>query len=196
MRVSGIGPGDRGRCFGVQATLAGAVLLFAPGAHAEARAEAEFEQPGVFQVVQSATIDHPLLVLPGKSMAGVASVDGWRLSAAEEGGFRVYRAVRGDRVRTLRVALSAPRHVAFNPAAGRFERLAQNVRVELRDPGALDRVVEAAGGTGGKAYPLLGFALVHLPAGADPVSAARSIRELPVVVSARLTVRGARRKPR
>lgn len=156
----------------------------------------EAEEPAAFEIVRSATIDHPLLVLPRKSLAGVASADGWRLSATEEDGFRVYRATRGDRVRTARVATSSLRHVAFNPAAGRFERLAQNLRVELRDPGALDRVVDAAGGTGGKDYPLLGFALVHLPPGADPVTAARSVRELHVVVSARLMVRGPRRKPR
>ncbi|MCY4532790.1 MAG: hypothetical protein OXC84_10750 [Gammaproteobacteria bacterium] len=170
--------------------LAGTALMLGVGTGAEV------DEQDAFKIIQSATIDHPLLVLPRNSVAGVASVDGWLLSATEQNGFRVYRAARSDRVHTVRVAVSAPSHVAFNPATSRFERLAQNVRVELRDPGALDRVVEAAGGTGGKAYPLLGFALVHLPAGADPVSAARSIRELPVVVSARLTVRGPRRKPR
>ena len=188
------GTGFRARIRGIRlralSVFAGAVLLSAGGAHAEV------EEPGAFGIVRSATVDHPLLVLPRQSAAGVASADGWRLSATEEDGFRVYRAMRGDRVRMVRVAASAPSRVAFNPAAGRFERLAQNVRVELRDPGALDRVVEAAGGTGGKAYPLLGFALVHLPAGADPVEAARSVRELPVVASARLTVRGPRRRPR
>ena len=179
-----------GAPFGVRAALAGAVLLLGVGTGAEA------DETGAFEIVRSATVDHPLLVLPRRSAAGAASADGWRLSATEEDGFRVYRAARGDRVRTVRVAASMPRHVAFNPAAGRFEHLAQSVRVELRDPGALDRVVEAAGGSSGKAYPLLGFALVHLPAGADPVSAARSIMELPVVASARLIVRGPRRKPR
>lgn len=156
----------------------------------------EIAEPGAFQVFRSATIDHALFVLPDESAAGAASVDGWRLSATVEDGFRVYRAARGERVHTARVALSAAHQVAFNPAASRFERLARNLRVELRDPAALDRVVEAAGGTGGKAHPLLGFALVHLPAGADPVSAAAAVEGLPDVVSVRLTVRGPRREPR
>lgn len=151
---------------------------------------------GTFEVTRSATIDHPLIVLPRQSHAGEADADGWLLSVKEEDGFRFYQATRGDRVHTARVALSSQRHIAFNPATSRFERLTPNVRVELRDLSALDQVVEAVGGTSGKAYPLLGFAIVHLPAGADPVRAAQSIRKLPVVVNAWLTVKGPRRTPR
>lgn len=186
-----------------QAIFAGAVFVFSAGSGAEVSAQdraeavaAESEEQAAFAITLAETVDHPLLVLPRRSAEGEGSVDGWRLSATVEDGFRVYRATRGDRIHTARVALSSPRQVAFNPATSRFEHLAQNLRVELRDPQALDRVVEAAGGTGGKAYPLLGFALVHLPAGADPVGALRSVRELPVVVSARLTVRGPKREPR
>ena len=157
---------------------------------------AEVKKRGEFEITRAATIDHPLVVLPIQSDTGESDADGWLLSAKEEDGFRIYQATRGDRVHTARVALSSLRHMAFNLATSRFEHLAPNVRVELRDPSALDQVVEAAGGTGGKAYPLLGFALVHLPADADPVSAAQSIRELPVVVNAWLTVKGPKREPR
>lgn len=175
-----------------RAALAGVALLL------NAVAGAQLDGPGAFDVIPSATIDHTLLVLPNRAEAtGTAAAGGWYLSAAVEDGFRVYRAARGDRTRSLRVALSAPqRRVAFNPSTGRFETLSQNVRVELRDFGELDRVVAAAGGAGGKVYPLLGFALVHLPTGADPVAAAQTIANLPGVVSARLTVRGPRREPR
>ena len=175
-----------------RAALAGAALLM------NAVAVAQFDAPGAFNVTPAATIDHRLLVLPNRAeTAGMAVADGWYLSAAVEDGFRVYRASRGERTQSLRVALSAPqRHVAFNPATGRFETLSQNVRVELGDFGELDRVVAAVGGSGGKVYPLLGFALVHLPADADPVAVAQTIANLPGVVSARLTVRGPGREPR
>lgn len=182
-----IGPAAQWR-----AVIAGAALLLSGGAYAQAAG------PGALHVTSSATIDFPLLVLPNRPDAtGDASAGGWSLSATEENGFRVYRASRGGRAYSMRVALSGPqRHVAFNPVARRFETLALNVRVELRDFGGLGRVVSAAGGTGGKAYPMLGFALVHLPAGADPAAAAQTIAGLPGVVSARLMVRGPKRKPR
>lgn len=186
--MSGSRSNGRGARSCRRAMLVGAVLLVGTGA------EAQDARP--FEIMRAATVDDPLLVLPRESTEGAASADGWRLSATEEDGFRVYRAARGGRVHTARVSLSVPRHLAFNPATSRFERLAQNVRVELRDPSALGQVIEVAGGTGGKAFPLLGFALVHLPADADPVLALRSIQDLPVVVSARLNVKGAKREPR
>lgn len=156
----------------------------------------EIEDRGLFEITRASTVDYPLLVLPMLSVEGADITGGWRLSATEEAGFLVYRATRGGREHSVRVALSAPRRVAFNPDKERFERLAQNLRVELRDAYALDEVVEAAGGTGGKAYPYLGFALVHLPAESDPVRAAASVRALPAVADVRLTVKGPKRKPR
>lgn len=154
------------------------------------------EKQADFAVTRSATIDHPLLVLPRRSIEGFVDADGWRLSAIDEEEFRVYRASRGERVHTAKVAFSSHERLAFNPATSRFERLSHNLRVELRDPDALDQIVDTAGGTGGKAYPLLGFALVYLAAEIDPVKAADSIREMPAVSNVRLTVRGPKRVPR
>lgn len=156
----------------------------------------ETDETPAFAVQRTATIDHPLLVLPRASADGEARVDDWQLSVTIEDDVRVYRATRGDRVHTHRTPLAMPQHVAFNPDTSRFERLAQNLRVELSDPDALEYVIETAGGTGGKAFPLLGFAYVHLPADADPVRALQSIKDLSVVVSVRLTVKGPKRVPR
>ena len=169
-----------------RAAMAAAALLLS------SVAGAQIDRTGAFALIPAATVEHPLLVLPnGAQATGTAAADGWYLSAAVEDGFRVYRATRGERTQSLRVALSAPpRHVAFNPATGRFATLALTVRVELRDDGDLDRVVEAAGGTGAKAYPMLGFALVHLPAGADPVAAAQAAQAVPGVISAGSTSGG------
>ena len=158
--------------------------------------DAETKERDTFEVTPLASIDYPLLVFPNQSEVGETSAAGWILSAREEDGFRVYQAMRGDRVYTTRIALSMKRHVAFNPATSRFEDLSQSVRVELRNTNALKRVVETVGGTSGKVYPLLGIALVHLPANVDPVRATQTIRELPEVVDAWVTVKGARREPR
>lgn len=156
----------------------------------------DIEASDAFQITIGTTIDHTLLVLPRRSQSGETSTFGWHLSVTNEDGHRIYRANRGEKSHATHVLQSTKQNVAFNPVTSRFERLAQNIRVELRDPAALDRIVEAAGGTGGRVYPLLGFALVHLPAHADPVSTATKIQELPEVVNAWLTVRGPKREPR
>ncbi len=156
----------------------------------------ETDETPAFAVQRTATIDHPLLVLPRASADGEARVDDWQLSVTIENGVRIYRAKRGDRVHTHRAPLVMQRYVAFNPDKSRFEELAKNLRVELSDSDALEYVIETAGGTGGKAYPLLGFAYVHLPADADPFRALQSIKDLSVVVSVRLTVKGPKIVPR
>lgn len=172
----------------VCAALLVATLVMAQNAENTARTE--------FEVTRAATVDHQLLVLPTRSVEGSTSVDGWRLSTAASDGMRVYRAERGDRLHTKHVAISSRSRIAFNPDTSRFERLAQVLRIELNDPSALDAVVKAAGGTNGKAYPLLDFAFVYLPADVDPVQAANAIRAMPAVANVRLTIKGPRREPR
>ncbi len=149
-----------------------------------------------FQITIAETIDHPLLVLPKHSRMGEASAFGWRISVMEKDEHRIYFAKRGKKLHSYRVLQSQSQNLAFNPTTGRFESLVQSVRVKLRDPDALDRVIEAAEGTGGKAYPQLGFALVHLPNDADPVTIAKRIKERPEVINAWLIVKGPKRVPR
>lgn len=153
---------------------------------------------GGLQIRRADTIDHALLILPSDARAiGFATLDGWRLSADEQDGFRVYRASKGDRDYIKRVALGTPnRRYAFNPKKARFEQLAQSVRVELSHQDLLEGIVRSAGGTGSKAYPMLGFALVHLSAEANPVQAAAAIQSMSGVLDARVMVRGPKRRPR
>ena len=82
------------------------------------------------------------------------------------------------------------------PKRNRFELLSPGLRVELADDGLLGQVVAAAGGTGGKAYPRLGFAIVHLSPQANPVDAAHAIEAMPGVIDVRLMTEGPRRVPR
>ncbi len=144
--------------------------------------------------LSAATVDRPLLVFSTDAQtSGTEMRDGLRLGMAVEDGFRVYRVTRRGRTHMMRVALDErPRHVAFDPQSARFEVLSPSLRVELRDYGQLPQVVEAAGGTGGKVYDLLGFALIHLPVEVNPAQAAAAIADLSAVISARVKVRGPR----
>ena len=83
--------------------------------------------------------------------------------------------------------------MAFDPRRNRFERLSHSLRIELEDDGRLDQIVAAVGG---KAYPMLGFAIVQLSPQDNPVDAARALEALPGVLDVRLMVEGPRRVPR
>ena len=63
--------------------------------------------------------------------------------------------------------------------------LGPTLRVELCDYDLLPETVRAACGTGSTVLELLGFAVVHLPAEANPVTAKESVERLPGVLSAR-----------
>ena len=176
--------------------------LFAAGALAAALgAHAADEETGTGDrspaVVRSATIDGPAYVIASGADTGATEIDGVLLSVETADGFRVYRASRDGLTRTVRVAQDGPpRHLAYDPKRHRFKRLAPSLRVELADDRLLPSVVEAAAGTGGKAFPLLGFAVVHLPPESDPAAALRSVESMPGVIDVKLRIRGARREPR
>ena len=168
-------------------------LAFLAGTHAAAQA------PGApLHVMRAATLERPLLVMStGAEAPGEVYVDAVRIRVAVEDGVRVYRVFNRGVTRTLHVALdAAPRYVAFDPERNRFQLLSRSLRVELEDDGLLDQVVAAVGGTGSKAYPTLGFAIVQLPPLADPAAAARLIEALSGVTDVRLRVRGTPRVPR
>ena len=150
------------------------------------------------QIMRSQTLERPLLVMPTHTSApGQAYVGDIRIEVAIEDEFRVYRVFHGGITRVLQVPLDAsPRYAAFDPERNRFESLSPSLRVELQDYGLLDQVVAASGGIAGKAYPMLGFAIVQLPPQANPVDAANAIEALPGVVDARLMVEGPHRVPR
>ena len=168
------------------------VLLCLPAARTVAQGRA-----APLRVMRAATLERPLLVMPsGASAPGEVYVDGVRIRLAVEGGFRVYEALHAGVTRTLHVPLDAAlRYVAFDTARNRFELLAPALRVELEDVDLLDEVIAAAGGTGGKAYPLLGFAIVNLPPQADPVDAADALDAVPGALDVRLMISGRIRVP-
>ena len=170
-----------------------AALLLVSGARTGAQ-----EHNAPLNVVRSTTLDRALLVLPADvSAPGEAIVDYLRLQVAIEDGFLVYRILHGGVTRTLHVALDAPRpYAAFDPERNRFETLSPSVRVELEDYELLDRIIAAVDGVGGKAYPMLGFAIVELALDANPLDAVHVIETLPGVVDVRLMIEGPHRVPR
>ena len=153
---------------------------------------------GPLRVVRWTSQERPVLVMStGTSAPGEAYVDGVRIRVAVEGDFRVYQAFHDGATRTLHVALDAvPRYAAFDTERNRFELLSASLRVELEDDALLDDVIAAAGATGGKAYPMLGFAIVQLPSQVNPADAAGDIQSLPGVVDAQVMIEGRPRVPR
>lgn len=168
------------------------MLLFLAAAHVAAQ---EHDVP--LHVMRSATLERPLLVIPADASApGEVYIDDVRLRVAIEDGARVYQAFHRGITRTLHIALDASlRYVAFDPERNRFELLSNGLRVELEDYRLLDQIVAAVGGAGGKAYPMLGFAIVQLPPQANPMTAADAIEALPGVTDVRLMLRGPIRVP-
>ena len=177
------------RCLGALS----AALLFLAGAHAAAQA-----QDAPLHVMRSATLERPLLVMSTDAAApGEVYMGDVRIRVAIEGDFRVYRVFHRGVTRTLHVGLAAPRrYVAFDPKRNRFVRLSGGLRIELEDDGRLDQIVAAVDGAGGKAYPMLGFAIVQLSPQDNPVDAARALEALPGVLDVRLMIEGPRRVPR
>ena len=169
-----------------------ALLLFLAGASAIAQGDYS-----PLQVIRAATPERPLLVMPNDTSApSEAYVDDVRIRVAVENDFRVYRVFHNGVTRALHVPLDAQlRYAAFDPERGRFEMLSPGLRVELENYDLLHQIVGAAGGTGGKAYPALGFAIVELPPHANPVEAADAIEALPGVVDVRLMIEGPQRVP-
>lgn len=154
-------------------------------------------QGAPLHVMRSATLERPLLVMPSDASApGEAYVDDVLIRVTVENEFRVYEAYHKGVTRSLHVPLDAPPHyVAFDIERNLFELLSPVLRVEMEEYGMLDQIVAAAGGTGGKAYPMLGFAIVHLLPQDNPVSAADAIQDLPGVMDVRLMLRGTIRVP-
>ena len=145
-------------------------------------------QEAPLRVMRAASLERPLLVMASDASApGEAYVDDVLIRVEVEGDFRVYEALHDGITRTLHVPLDAPlQYVGFDTERNQFEPLEPGLRVEMEDYGLLDGAVAAAGGTGGKAYPMLGFAIVHLPLEANPVDAADAIEALPGVTDVRL----------
>ena len=126
----------------------------------------------------------------------VIAGDGIRFEVGVENGFRVYRAWYEGRIHTTRAPVDGPqRRFAFDPKYQRFDEVTSTLRVRVTDFDRLDEVIDAAGASGGKSYPALGWALLRLPAEANPAVVARELSEHELVTGAEIVLRGPRLYP-
>ena len=128
-----------------------------------------------------------LLVPSSESDIGEPLVAGVRMSQGIEQGWRVFRAQVGGRTHTAHVASDdESTHLAFDTSQQRFRRMLPSLRVELRDYANINEIVRQVGGTDGRVYEDLGFAIVRLPDTTNPARAAELLESQPGVLSARL----------
>lgn len=131
----------------------------------------------------------PRLAMPAASMQ---AIEGLQVEVGVEGGLLVHRARYQGRTHTAYAQLGGggERHLAFNPQRRRFEEVSSNLLVRLASDHYLERVIEASGAVGGKAYPALGWALLQLRPEANPAAVAQMLRSNPLVEGARLILQG------
>lgn len=184
----------------------GVLILAGAWAQEEAtRPQAAFEDADGFAlagddgVLAVGSDGRRLLVVPiaDETMAPrVMAGDGIRFEVGVENGFRVYRARYKGRVHTTRAPVDGPqRRFAFDPKHQRFDEVTSTLRVRVTDYGRLDEVIAAAGASSGKSYPALGWALLRLPAEANPAAVARELSGHELVTAAEIVLRGPGRFP-
>ncbi len=128
-----------------------------------------------------------LLVPSSESDIGEPLVAGVRMSQGIEQGWRVFRAHVDNQTHTAHVAIDdESTHLAFDTAQKRFRRMLPSLRVELRDYATINEIVRKVGGTDGRVYEDLGFAIVRLPDTTNPARAAELLESQPGVLSTRL----------
>ena len=164
------------------AALLGALASFA----------AQAQTGNILNVLAAPSGQGEVLVLPLDGALGTALIDGLRLETVVEGEFRVHRAHYKGRTHTAYAPLDGPiQRYAFDKARGRFDEVTPNLLVRMTDYGELAAVIEAAGARRGKAYPALGWALLELPAQANPAEAAQRLLTHPLIISAQVQLRSA-----
>ncbi len=132
----------------------------------------------------------------GLEFSGASSLAGVAVRVSVEGDLRTYRAEYLGRTHTAYADMSGPpARFAFDTGERRFRAVSSTILVELDDYGVLDQLVLERGALSGKAYPQLGFALIELPAQADPAEAVEFLDVDPRVSDATVLFAPAARRP-
>ena len=140
----------------------------------------------------AATAKGQALVMPRDAPEGTSAIAGLQLEVAVEGAFRVYRVRHQGRIHTARVPTQGrPKQFAFDFERQRLAEVAPSLLVRLGDETDLDRIIEAAGALGGKAYPALGWALLRLPPEANPAAVAQELESRGLAAGAEVQLRNA-----
>ena len=137
-----------------------------------------------------------MLALPAVASAGVGSLGRMAVEVVTEGGVRTWRVSYGGRTYTTHAAEgSKPTRRVFDPASRRFRVVEPVLRVDVDDPERLSALVREIDAASAKAYPGLGFALIRLATGSDPIVARERLASIQDGVSASLLLRTPVRRP-
>ena len=139
--------------------------------------------------------DGDMLALPAVA-SGVGSEGRMAVEVATEGGIRTWRVSYRGRTYTAHAAEDArPTRRVFDPVSRRFRVVEPVLRVDVDDPERLPALVRELGAVSAKAYPGLGFALIRLAPGSDPIDARDRLASGGHGVSASLQLRPPIRRP-
>ena len=128
--------------------------------------------------------------------SGVSSLAGVAVRVSVNGDLRTYRADFLGRTYTAYDDLSGPpTRFAFDTGERRFRIVSSTILVELDDYDVLGQLVLERGALAAKGYPQLGFALIELPAEADPAEAVDFLDVDPRVRDATVLFEPAARRP-
>ena len=137
-----------------------------------------------------------MLALPEVASASVGSLGGMAVEVVTEGGVRTWRVSYGGRTYTTHAAEgSKPTRRVFDPASRRFRVVEPVLRVDVDEPERLSALVREVDAASAKAYPGLGFALIRLAPGSDPIVARERLASGQSGVSASLQLRAPIRRP-
>ncbi len=131
------------------------------------------------------------LVMPSDAAPGVLTTGGLRIEVAIENGFRTFRLQHRGRLHTAHASLDGPpRRFAFDLGRERFDEVAQTLLLRLKAEGDLAGIIAQTGALSGKSYPALGWALLRLPAEANPAEVAHRLESEGLVDSAEVQLKG------
>ena len=156
-------------------------------------ASAESDTFIVAEPVKMDTLDGPIVVLPNTDFSndGIAQSGGISIRSTVTEDRRLYEVHYKGNKHTASIPLDSPTfRLVFNPKKRMFDQMLSSVRVELKDYQKLDEVVKSIGGTRGKAYPQLGYAVIGLKTDTHPVKAVDLLNRMSDVVSAEIRLKG------
>ena len=165
------------------------LVLLAIGLAALSPSMAAGDQP---RALLAATGQGQALVMPLDAAPGVLAAGRLHVEVVIENGFRTYRVHHQGQLHTAHAPLNGPpRRFAFDLARQRFEEVAQTLLLRLNQEEDMAAVIAATDALGGKSYPALGWALLRLPAAANPAEVAQRLQAEGLVAAAEVRLKGA-----
>lgn len=147
----------------------------------------------VAEPVKMDTLDGSIVVLPNTDFSndGIAPSGGISIRSTVIEDRRLYEVHYKGNKHTASIPLDSPSfRLVFNPKKRMFDQMLSSVRVELKDYQKLDEIVKSIGGTRGKAYPQLGYAVIGLKEDTHPVKAVELLNRMTDVVAAEIRLKG------